>query len=261
MDSRMNRYDGSVATVSSRTEKNKKLYDQVADIDVEYIDINTDNVLEIDSQSLANRSRSDYQKRKEFENIVTPKEEKELYEEIPIRKDRVYDIDEILRKAKETNIPEEQKKRLINTEYNILTKLDIDDINKRDLKEEDIKQIVQETYPEPRIIDDNQDLFHDMIEDKELEKEITKEILNKEVENVFEDTEAKKDDKTVIEKTEENTANTKQEELEEDKSFTTTTQIIKSEKKSKAMLVFVIIAVLLLLAMGGYLFFKYFGTL
>lgn len=261
MDSRMERYDSGVATISSRTEKNKKLYDQVADIDVEYIDINTDNVLEIDSQSLANRSRSDYQKRKEFENLVTPKEEKELYEELPIRKDRVYDIDEILRKAKETATSEEKKKRLINTEYNILTKLDIDDINKRDLKEEDIKQIVQETYPKPKIVDDNRELFHDMIEDKELEKEITKEILDKEVEDVFENNEEKKDDISVAEEIKENNNNLKKEELEEDESFTTTTQILNNGKKSKTMLVFVIIIVLLLLAMGGYLFLKYFGTL
>lgn len=59
--------------------------------------------------------------RSKQETVIEPKENKQ---------ERVYDINEILRQAKENKLfQEDDRKRLINTEYNILTKLDIEKIN------------------------------------------------------------------------------------------------------------------------------------
>lgn len=265
MSTRMSRYDASDVKTSSRIEKNKKLYEEVSDIDIDYIDINVDNILEIGEEDLIKTSRSTYQKRKEFESLVTPKEEETIYEEIPIRKNRIYDINEVLKQAKEEArfqaLEEEKKnkKRLISTEYNILTKLDIKDIDSRELKEEEIKEIVKNTYHEEEV-DNNEELFKHMLDDPneiEEEKELTEEILNKEVEDVFEDTkkEITNNMEEIAVKIEDNSQTT------DNIYTTTTTQFLEKEKKSKKMLVFIIIVVILLLGVVGYLLLNYFGTL
>lgn len=267
MDSRMDKYNENKTNNTSRAERNKKLYDSVTDIDMDYIDINVDNVLEIATDKLTKKSRSDYQKVKELESIVATPTEIAIEEELPTRENKVYDINEILERARKERKQDEAKKRLINTEYNILTKLDINDIDNHDLTEAEIKDLIKKTYPEEEKLDDGKELFYDMVEEKQIEKELTEEILNKDVEDVFEDEDEKVEEKSKTEEQDEEIAVIIPEEKKEDKKededlyTTTTTQILQQQKKSKKILIFVIVVVVILLAMGVYLFLKYFGTL
>ncbi len=292
MDSRMDKYSESKQKSYSRAEKNKKLYDSLTDIDMDYIDINVDNVLEIASTDLNKKSRSDYHKVKELESIVPTPVETIILDEPLAKKEKIYDIDEILERAKSER-QAENKKRLINTEYNILTKLDIKDIDDKNLNEDEIKELVKKTYPEEEV-DDQRDLFYDMVEEKELLKEqqelsntqkqinepkndneitATEEFikntpsdtLNHEEINILKDLPKKEvldaiDSKEVISE-EQLTTQINPIDKESDMYTTSTTQILSEQKKSKKTLIFVIIVVLILLAMGVYLFLKYFGTL
>lgn len=57
MNSRMDKYQSNVAT-KERTIRNKKLYDEVLDLDVEYIDVSTSNKMEIDMNDLTEKLES-----------------------------------------------------------------------------------------------------------------------------------------------------------------------------------------------------------
>jgi len=144
----MEKYQSSVA-VKERTKKNKKLYDEIQDIDVEYIDVHLDNKMEIDVDQLKEKTRKNYQKIREMEAILPTQNKPEKKEEMPIPKEeRIYDINEILRRAKENRLfEEESKKRLINTEYNILTKLDMEVINQNDdLSKDHLRHLIDTIY-------------------------------------------------------------------------------------------------------------------
>ena len=136
MVTRMERYNNSLEDVkiTKRSDKNKDLYEKVkvTEMNPEYIDINTTNVYEIGSINDVTKRRSSYQKLRSLDDVlekertITPLEEKPLPKE-----ERLYNIDDILKKAKET-YKDEEKKRLLNTEYNILTKLDLDKVTSND---------------------------------------------------------------------------------------------------------------------------------
>lgn len=243
MDSRMDKYTTNDENTSSRIDKNRRLYDEVSDINVEYIDVKNNT---IDFSSLEdNRTRSDYQKQKEIGSVIQPPVAvQEEIDEVSVKKDRIYDINEILKKAKEEQKLEE-KKRLINTEYNILTKLDINEIDDKDLKKENIKEIIENVYPKEEI-DNNKELFEDMIEiETDIdEEEFTRDVLNQKVEDI-------------IIKDEEKLKETPK--IEED-TFMTTTTLMKT-KRSKGPIVVLIIFVLLVIVVGAYFLLKYFGTI
>ena len=146
MGSRMEKYENNVPT--SRMSKNRSLYEEVDRIDVGYIDLKESNVLEIPTKDVNRKikTREDYKRYRDLDGIINvPKEEKTsvLVKE---KEERIYDINEILKRAKEELHEEETKKRLLNTEYNILTKLDLENIEKlekNELKEEDLKNTIK----------------------------------------------------------------------------------------------------------------------
>ena len=107
MVTRMERYNNSLEDVkiTKRSDKNKDLYEKVkvTEMNPEYIDINTTNVYEIGSINDVTKRRSSYQKLRSLDDVlekertITPLEEKPLPKE-----ERLYNIDDILKKAKET---------------------------------------------------------------------------------------------------------------------------------------------------------------
>ena len=144
MNSRMDKYQTGTI-VKERTVRNKKLYENVPDVNVDYITL--ENGIEIKPSSSLKNKRSDYQKMKELEDIMPIRSKQEtVIEPKENKQERVYDINEILRQAKENKLfQEDDRKRLINTEYNILTKLDIEKINQaKDLKKEDLKNLIDQ---------------------------------------------------------------------------------------------------------------------
>ena len=277
MVTRMERYNNSLENVkiTKRSDKNKDLYEKVkvTEMNPEYIDINTTNVYEIGSINDVTKRRSSYQKLRSLDDVlekertITPLEEKPLPKE-----ERLYNIDDILKKAKET-YKDEEKKRLLNTEYNILTKLDLDKVTSNDgFNKDHYKKMVDDLYSEKEIKqDDGKELFADLMEDenKEIKKEeIKPEVIKEKIkepykELVKENIESEKEEDkeevkettgdfvTKIEVTKEMKANEDEDEEDEEEFI---------EKRSPLLTIIIILVVLLLLA-AGYLLLKHFGII
>lgn len=247
MSSRMDKYsEGNLKT--SRTSKNRNLYEEVDRIDVGYISLNEPNILEIPNNNEKRlKTREDYKRYRDLDGIISvPKEEKAsvLVKE---KEERIYDINEILKKAKEELKEEKNTKRLLNTEYNILTKLDLENIEKlekNDLNEEELKKIVEEVYPtkENKVDeDDDGDFFDDLKEET-----IKEEILEKKTEDIAPVENKLKEDEEYLNKTIIDT--------------TIDTDLIKIKKSNKSVILIVIFVILLL---GGliYLLLNYFNVI
>lgn len=273
MVTRMERYNNSLEDVkiTKRSDKNKDLYEKVkvTEMNPEYIDINTTNVYEIGSINDVTKRRSSYQKLRSLDDVlekertITPLEEKPLPKE-----ERLYNIDDILKKAKET-YKDEEKKRLLNTEYNILTKLDLDKVTSNDgFSKDHYKKMVDDLYDEKeKKNDDGKELFADLMEDenKEIKKEeIKPEVIKEEIkepdkELVKENIESEKEEVkettgdfvTKIEVTKEMKVNEDEDEDDEEEFI---------EKRSPLLTIIIILVVLLLLA-AGYLLLKHFGII
>lgn len=130
MPTRMERYYRSDSETKRRTSRNEDLYRQIYD-SVEYSNIEgvtsigSTNEIDITKLKELLKSREDYQKEKEYRNIV--KREKQI--EIPMieeEEERTYDIRDILSKAKNERTDDDNKDRsLKNTQYNILKNLNL----------------------------------------------------------------------------------------------------------------------------------------
>jgi len=198
--SRMEKYNGT--GTKSRTNKNEKLYKEVGDLSINYDFIDVNNAVELNPSEDYKSSRENYHKKKELDSILKRQEIKEEVPDIAIvpKEERVYDINEILKTSKTEENPsdynEKKKKRLINTEYNILTKLDIKDLDKENYRKEDLKTLINDIYAkeEPKKmtnIEDksDDDLFKDLLSEDDngsdlladltLKEELAKDVLDK----------------------------------------------------------------------------------
>lgn len=265
MDSRMEKYTTD-DTISSRSEKNKKLYDDVAALNIDYIDINVNNAVEIPlDNNYSSTNRTNYQRLKELDSIVAKNVSEEV-EEIPIKKERIYDIEEILKRAKEEKTIEE-KNKLINTEYNILTKLNIEEIENRDLNKDDLKEIVEKVYPKKEIEENNKDLFSDMIDHDKIDdtnfndERTTKEFLIK-TQIIQKNEQEDKEYNEVVQldqEPEDNVLEEEKEKKEEEKDFYT--EEVEKDTEGKGLTVFIVILVIIIVLIISYFVLKYFGTL
>lgn len=148
MKARMEKYDTSTGA-KKRTSRNENLYNEVQSMTLEYVDIDIDNAVELSPSKSGRTSREDYQKQRELDKILPQNRIKERIssEVIEPKEDRVYDINEILKAAREDKLFEDsEKKRLINTEYNILTKLDVDSLENEEMKKEDLRNMIDDIY-------------------------------------------------------------------------------------------------------------------
>lgn len=282
MNSRMSKYDSS-SLAKTRTARNEKLYDAVQDMNIDYIDINFDNSVEIDSNNIYKNRREDYQKLKKFNMVENRRAEKIIYSNDEVTSKKVYDINEILSKAKERRTNEDNKKRLINTEYNILNKLNLNNIESEDLSTSDLHSLIDAIYkkeieenPKPSkkkqkryIEDDNEDssLFEDLID--ETNKDIPTLNISK---DMMEDTNEKKGE-TVTDTMKETlplpqiskevTDETMSDYTSVKGEFITETEMTELDipTKNKKALAIIIVIVILVVSLLGYLLYNYFGTL
>ncbi len=259
MKARMEKYDAD-ATVKRRTSKNEKLYSEVGNMNIDYVDIDVDNAVELNPTKSGRTSREDFQKQRELNKILPSNREnkEDMQEYVEAKEDRVYDINEILSMARKNQLFEDtEKKRLINTEYNILSKLDVGKLENENMKKEDLKSMIDDIYKketpkkasklkkysrseEARLLND---LFEDTItkENINLQEELSKAILDndddevKEVEiteDIKEEIEAIKDE-VEPEEAEKEVVATQINEVAEEKEDTTTMYDFGIEKKSK----------------------------
>lgn len=274
MNTRMDKYqiDDSSISLKQRTVKNKKLYEEVQNMNIDYIDIDVNDVIEITPDKKLKRNRHDYQMRREIEKIIPSEKEETVLEKTTPKEERIYDINEILRLARNNKLFDDNKKRLINTEYNILTKLDIEQINQtEDISKEGLRKLIDEIYQneentvEKSMLDDDgkkpndscddgllSDLIDDDLKDEiVIDEDISKDILDK--------TDIKVDNLEIKQALKENTNSVVK--LTDNIDDTSDEVILEEVRKSKTLLVVTIVIVLVLFGVGTYLYYNFFGTI
>lgn len=141
MRSRMDRYrelDNDTER-TSRSRRNQELYQNIGTNAkyTNFIDVTNSNTTLIDRKRRDYSTREDYQKRKEYTSFENkPKVKKGLDDFNHLYQDhenRVYDINSILEMAKENRKDKdsmEEKRKLKNTNYNILASLNPEELEK-----------------------------------------------------------------------------------------------------------------------------------
>lgn len=182
MQSRMNKYyenlDDIEQVVPTRTKKNKDLYKEVSNLEIEDFDLNSnvsiigdnsDNINIDDIKEILTEKYSEGKKKKSFgdsTDINLP--------EINLDETREYDINSILDKAKEEkeiNYEKDRLKKLRDTQYDIFK--DIEDYDKNDEEKTEKKKgqkVVKKQEDEQELLE-----LINTITSKELSNEITKE--------------------------------------------------------------------------------------
>jgi len=152
MRSRMNRYYYNEDKQKERTKKNQELYDTVYNMEPLKIVGTIDNLNEIDLKEIDDtlKSREEYRKLKEYKKILNqPNDRYDTdYEASEQPENKVYDINSILERAKTergTNELDDRYRKLKNTQYNILSNLNINDYNSKEKEndsEEQLKDLI-----------------------------------------------------------------------------------------------------------------------
>ena len=149
MNSRMDKYT-ETPILKTRTEKNKTLYEQIKSSDIDKFDIASNatvigediNKIDIDKvkDMLDKRYRDEYNKRtfkvREEENVFPTDKEADTKE---------YDINAILEKAKKgqnVDYEKERLKKVHDTQYDILKKLNIEEKDEEEVLEDNEENIV-----------------------------------------------------------------------------------------------------------------------
>ncbi len=281
MNSRMDKYVNNSTTIKKRTQKNEKLYDKVLDMSIDYVDIDVNNAIELNPNNTSKSTREDYQKQKELSKILPRNEKPEAYvkQEVEPKENRIYDINEILELARKNKLFEDsEKKRLINTEYNILTKLDIDNLDSEDMKKEDLKSLINDIYEKEKPVKvkkyskkDEDALLNDLFDDYEpdndlkeelrLQEELSKEILDKNTKSEsLETPKEEKPSKLLDEIVDEEDTKKAKKKKEADKIVKEemTDEMIEEVKEGKGLLIAIIVVVILILLTGAFFVYEYF---
>lgn len=277
----MDKYVNNSTTIKKRTQKNEKLYDKVLDMSIDYVDIDVNNAIELNPNNTSKSTREDYQKQKELSKILPRNEKPEAYvkQEVEPKENRIYDINEILELARKNKLFEDsEKKRLINTEYNILTKLDIDNLDSEDMKKEDLKSLINDIYEKEKPVKvkkyskkDEDALLNDLFDDYEpdndlkeelrLQEELSKEILDKNTKSEsLETTKEEKPSKLLDEIVDEEDTKKAKKKKEADKIVKEemTDEMIEEVKEGKGLLIAIIVVVILILLTGAFFVYEYF---
>ena len=139
MRSRMDRYNQRDRSEYRRSEKNQELYRNIGTNTkyTNFTDVTNANAFDLNRAQKNYRTREGYQQMKEYEGFVNePKEKKELDDFNYLYQDhenRVYDINSVLEEAKKNRQKKDEleaKRKLKNTNYNILASLNPEELEK-----------------------------------------------------------------------------------------------------------------------------------
>lgn len=140
MRSRMERYHNEEnQDTYSRSNKNQDLYENLGKNTryTSFSDITSSNVFDIDEAKQNITTRQGYQQMKEYDDMIAPPKMKKELDEFNYlyqdRENRVYDINSALKEARENRIERdelEEKRKLKNTNYNILASLNKEELEK-----------------------------------------------------------------------------------------------------------------------------------
>lgn len=263
METRSSRYldeNVSVRPKSTRTSKNRYLYDEVNNrIGYEEIeDFSRYGNVELDTESTI-KTREDYKK-----TLMTVNDD--IKEEQSLNKEeRIYDINSVLEEARKNRvIPDEieKKRKLQNAEYSILADLNQKYLSRKekieeDLEKEGIRELI-DTITSKNLAsdlklkededDDGADLMSELmatntslnvLNDIDLEEEIAKDILAKD-----------EDDDDVTDSSLVNSFYTKSMDLTE-QDFELKDEIIEENKAKRKILILVVLIIIVVIAIVG----------
>ena len=267
MKARMEKYTTS-NEVKTRTNRNNKLYDEISNMNIDYVNIDVNNAIDMGMNS--GSRREDFQRKRELNKIMPGREEKKeiVTDEVAPKENRIYDINEILTLARKNKLFEdENKKRLINTEYNILTKLDVQSLEKEDMKKEDIRALIDDIYEKEKktYVDDGKDLFSDLIEPRALKEEkkeeLVKEIKEEPKEEVINHDEEKSETSDENGQDLENNKEEKKKDIKEKEEMATDMSDFIEDRGSKGLMIaIVVVTILIILAIGFFAYEYFFGV-
>ena len=221
--SRMDRYKSETSPLS-RTSKNQELYQNVSNntIYANITDVTNANAFEIKNNNKTSRTtRESYQQMKKYQNVEpVPRTRKELDDFnylYPKKENKVYDINSVLEAARKNRVEKdnkEEKRKLKNNEYNILSGVNKEALEKyREEKkkrmltpeEEEIRELV-DTIASKTLAGEidkatSVDLLSDLMATNMLDKVSASSELDKEetkTEEIKEEKEETKEEKSVM---------------------------------------------------------------
>lgn len=175
MDRRSDRYSKSNDNTRTRVNKNRILYDEINNkIGIEEIpSYEQTQEINLSALDLDNLKRGDYQKVKDYKDLIDESEQDEEQEKPKEeKKKKSYDINKVLEEAKKNREQDElEGKRSIKGEdYNILNSLNKKYLYQKGFSEEDTQELKEliDTITSKTMVDD--------IKDEE-EKELLSELL------------------------------------------------------------------------------------
>lgn len=132
MESRMKRYDEEPTKKMSRSDRNRELYERLDDNTyTTYTNVKDTNAIVLDAASKNYRTREGYQKIKEYSDLIPQPKMKQKLDDLNNlyqgQENKVYDINSVIEEAKRNRVDKdelEEKRRLKNDNYNILTSID-----------------------------------------------------------------------------------------------------------------------------------------
>ena len=140
MRSRMERYEKEEQReISSRANKNQELYENIGRNTkyTNFTDVTNANAFDLGTAQKNYRTREGYHQMKEYNTFISePKVKKELDEFNYLYQDhenKVYDINSVIAEAKKNRIKKDEleaKRKLKNTNYNILASLNPEELEK-----------------------------------------------------------------------------------------------------------------------------------
>ncbi len=208
MPTRMDRYtDTSEMKTYSRSDRNKELYENLGN-NTRYTnitDVTNANAIDLTNASKNTNTREGYHQIKEFRTIEpVPKVKKELedfnflYQN---RENRIYDVNRVLEEARKNREQDEkeEKRKLKNSSYNIITSLDKEELEKyrkerqnkiRTPEEEELRELIDTITSKTLAGEIDKATSIDLLSDL-----MATNILDR-VESPKEDTEEEQDEKT-----------------------------------------------------------------
>ena len=175
MASRMDRYRNSESSSKSRSSRNKNLYNTMYSFDrysnIEGIaSMNNANEVDINKVKEMLESRERAQRESQYRRLS-----REVDNDISISRNRYtedinrnYDVNDVLKNARENKEPDNKERVLNNTNYDILKKLNLKSSSDNVVdKKEDLKELI-ETISNTSILnkgDEDINMFNDLVSD------------------------------------------------------------------------------------------------
>lgn len=254
-----------------RTNKNKDLYDNF------YTNNNyfeergqVSNAYEYDSNLSPYSSRSNYQKVKDYRQLLKPKEissKEELKRYLELDEETNLDLNEIMQKAKKNRDigeqEEERKRKIRNSQYNIFEGATLEELKKRkeeiDKEKDEIEDLINtissKTLKEDIEKEASKDLLSDLMSDDETDKVGTTDdnsVITESVSKLILDKEAERKEKSEVSDID-RSFYTKSMDLS-DEDFETDDEFAElNDKKHTGIKVFLVLILLIVISVAIYL--------